>query len=47
MWVINFADLKAICSQWIKILDHPHLNEIDELEKPTCENITIWLWHIA
>ena len=44
-WVIDFADLKAICNPWIKILDHSYLNEIDGLENPTSENIAIWLWN--
>ena len=43
-WVIDFADLKAICNPWIKILDHSYLNEIDGLENPTSENIALWLW---
>ena len=43
-WVIDFADLKAICKPWIEKLDHSFLNEIDGLENPTSENIAAWLW---
>lgn len=43
-WVIDFADLKAICRPWIETLDHSFLNEINGLENPTSENIAAWLW---
>ncbi len=43
-WVIDFADLKAICAPWITMLDHSYLNEINGLENPTSENIAVWLW---
>jgi 6-pyruvoyltetrahydropterin/6-carboxytetrahydropterin synthase len=43
-WVIDFADLKAICKPWIETLDHSFLNEINGLENPTSENIAAWLW---
>ena len=44
-WVMDFAEMKAICSPWIEKLDHSYLNEIDGLENPTSENIAIWLWN--
>ena len=43
-WVMDFADLKVVCAPWIKKLDHSYLNEIEGLENPTSENISIWLW---
>mgnify|MGYP001580885810 CR=1 FL=1 len=43
-WVMDFAELKRICSPYIKQLDHSYLNEIQGLENPTSENICIWLW---
>jgi 6-pyruvoyltetrahydropterin/6-carboxytetrahydropterin synthase len=44
-WVIDFADLKAICKPWIEKLDHSFLNDINGLENPTSENIATWLWN--
>lgn len=43
-WVIDFSELKKICSPYIEQLDHSYLNEIEGLENPTSENIAIWLW---
>ena len=43
-WVMDFSELKLICSPHIKELDHSYLNEIVGLENPTSENIAIWLW---
>jgi 6-pyruvoyltetrahydropterin/6-carboxytetrahydropterin synthase len=43
-WVMDFSDLKKICSPLIELLDHSYLNEIEGLNNPTSENIAIWLW---
>jgi 6-pyruvoyltetrahydropterin/6-carboxytetrahydropterin synthase len=43
-WVMDFSELKKVCSPYIEQLDHSYLNEIDGLENPTSENIAIWLW---
>ena len=43
-WVMDFSELKIICSPHINLLDHSYLNEIKGLENPTSENIAIWLW---
>ncbi len=43
-WVMDFSELKKICSPHIEQLDHSYLNEIEGLENPTSENIAIWLW---
>ena len=43
-WVLDFSELKTICSPYIEQLDHSYLNEIEGLENPTSENIAIWLW---
>ena len=43
-WVMDFSELKEICSPHIKQLDHSYLNKIEGLENPTSENIAIWLW---
>ena len=43
-WVIDYSDIKAICSPVIDELDHKYLNEIETLENPTSENIAKFLW---
>ena len=43
-WVFNFEDLDKLILPWIKIIDHNLLNEIDDLEFPTSENIAKWFW---
>jgi len=44
-WVMDFSELKKICTPHIEQLDHSYLNEIAGLENPTSENIAIWLWN--
>jgi len=44
-WVMDFSELKKICSPIIEQLDHSYLNEIEGLENPTSENIAIWIWN--
>ena len=42
-WVMDYADItKAFKPLWER-LDHFYLNEIRGLEKPTSENIAIWI----
>ncbi|MBM4342700.1 MAG: 6-carboxytetrahydropterin synthase QueD [Deltaproteobacteria bacterium] len=43
-WVIDYADLKAVCQPWFDQLDHNHLNEIEGLDNPTSEVVCQWLW---
>jgi len=43
-WVVDFGDLKKVCTAAIERLDHSLLNEIAGLENPTAENVTQWLW---
>lgn len=44
-WVMDFGDLKTIIGSVVDTIDHKTLNDIEGLENPTCENITIWLWN--
>lgn len=44
-WVIDFAEIKAKVNPLIKFLDHKILNEIEGLENPTAEHLTIWIWN--
>jgi 6-pyruvoyltetrahydropterin/6-carboxytetrahydropterin synthase len=40
----DFGDVNAQLMDVRDELDHRFLNEIEGLEKPTLENITLWLW---
>jgi len=43
--IVHFDDLTAAIADARDALDHRFLNEIDGLEAPTLERITIWLWN--
>ena len=43
-WVLDFADLERAFQPLLLELDHTHLNDIEGLEQPTCENIAQWIW---
>jgi len=43
-WLIDFKELKDIALPVIDQLDHKLLNDIQGLENPTAENLTIWVW---
>src|SRR5436190_13124138 len=38
-WLIDFGELKALFAPLYDRLDHRYLNEIEDLENPTSENI--------
>ena len=44
-WVLDFSELKKVMNPILDSVDHKLLNEIEGLENPTCEVITMWLWH--
>lgn len=44
-WVMDFGEVKSVCSPVIHQLDHSYLNSIPGLENPTSENIAVWLWN--
>ena len=44
-WIVDFADLKAAFKPIFDRLDHHYLNDIEGLENPTSENLTIWIWN--
>lgn len=47
-FVTDFAQVERICLALRKQLDHTLLNEIKNLEKPSLENLAIWIWqHLA
>ena len=43
-WVMDFKELKDVVKPVIDRLDHNLMNEIEGLENPTAERITIWIW---
>lgn len=42
---MDFKELKDSVGPLIDQLDHKLINDIDGLENPTAENITIWIWN--
>jgi 6-pyruvoyltetrahydropterin/6-carboxytetrahydropterin synthase len=42
--VMDFAEIKAAFKPLEEKLDHHYLNEVDELENPTSENLARWVW---
>jgi 6-pyruvoyltetrahydropterin/6-carboxytetrahydropterin synthase len=42
-WILDYAEIKEFCDPIIMGLDHRTLNDIPDLENPTCENIVIYL----
>lgn len=43
-WIMDFKELKDAVCPVIDQLDHKLINDIQGLENPTAENITIWIW---
>ena len=43
-WVQDFASIKDVFRPIYEQLDHNYLNDIEGLENPTSENISIWVW---
>jgi 6-pyruvoyltetrahydropterin/6-carboxytetrahydropterin synthase len=43
-WVIDFTELKAVVESVVKVIDHKVLNDIEGLQNPTSELLSIWLW---
>ncbi len=43
--VLHFDDLSAAIAEARDALDHRLLNEVEGLEKPTLELISVWLWN--
>lgn len=44
-WVMDYGDLKAVAGPVVDLLDHSLLNEIEGLENPTAEVLSIWIWN--
>lgn len=43
-WVMDFGDIKAAFQPLYEQLDHRYLNDIDGLDNPTSERLSIWIW---
>jgi len=43
-FVIDFFDVEKVFGPVLESLDHHTLNDIDGLENPTAENISVWIW---
>ena len=43
-WIIDFADISCAFKPLLLRLDHYYLNEIEDLENPTSENLARWIW---
>jgi len=43
-FVIDFFDVERVFKPLLEQLDHHTLNDIDGLENPTAENISVWIW---
>ena len=44
-WVMDYGDLKMAAGPVVGLLDHHLLNEIEGLENPTAEVLSIWIWN--
>jgi 6-pyruvoyltetrahydropterin/6-carboxytetrahydropterin synthase len=43
-WVMDFADVKAAFQPIHDHLDQNCLNDVEGIEKPTSENLAMWVW---
>jgi 6-pyruvoyltetrahydropterin/6-carboxytetrahydropterin synthase len=43
-WVMDFAQIREAFEPIRTRLDHYYLNEIEGLQNPTSENLSIWIW---
>jgi 6-pyruvoyltetrahydropterin/6-carboxytetrahydropterin synthase len=43
-FVVDFFEVEATFAPLLEKLDHHCLNEVEGLENPTVENISVWIW---
>jgi 6-pyruvoyltetrahydropterin/6-carboxytetrahydropterin synthase len=43
-FIADLAQLERECAKIRGVLDHRMLNEIEGLEKPSLENLCLWIW---
>lgn len=46
-WVIDYHEISKKMAPLLKELDHQLLNEVEGLENPTSENLTLWIYKRA
>ena len=44
-FIADLGEVEAACAELRGRLDHRMLNEVSGLEKPSLENLSIWIWH--
>jgi 6-pyruvoyltetrahydropterin/6-carboxytetrahydropterin synthase len=44
-FVADLGEVERACLEVRKQLDHRVLNDIDGLQKPSLENLCLWMWH--
>ncbi|HEY0199342.1 MAG TPA: 6-carboxytetrahydropterin synthase QueD [Rhodanobacter sp.] len=43
-WVMDFSDVKSAFQPLYDQLDHHYLNDIEGLDNPTSERLSVWIW---
>jgi 6-pyruvoyltetrahydropterin/6-carboxytetrahydropterin synthase len=43
-FLVEFTRMEAACEALREVLDHRVLNEIEGLEQPSLERLSIWIW---
>lgn len=43
-FVADLGDVEGACAELRRALDHRVLNDIAGLEKPSLENLSVWIW---
>ncbi|HET8828766.1 MAG TPA: 6-carboxytetrahydropterin synthase QueD [Pelobium sp.] len=43
-WIVDFSEIKRVVKPILNLVDHQFLNDVEGLENPTCELISVWLW---
>jgi 6-pyruvoyltetrahydropterin/6-carboxytetrahydropterin synthase len=44
-WIVDFGELDEAIAALKADLDHGYLNDLDGLDHPTLENISVWVWN--
>ncbi len=43
-FVADLGDVEAACGELRRALDHKVLNDVPGLDKPSLENLSVWIW---
>ncbi len=44
-WIVDYSEITALVKPILNLVDHQYLNEVEGLENPTSELISVWLWN--